>query len=174
MGSPEEDDFLSGFGMTRMIAVQLALRAAVELNVFTIIANSGPEAQLWKKSPEKVYGLTKKSRCLAANDGGVSLASALLFGSEREIVDSFFTLKDAVLEASYKGYNKANGENFFESLEKKPGLNKLFNDYMSVSTKVMLGQVLNVYRGFEEVKELRRNRDFTGDDHLCSSTYSWH
>ncbi|KAF5738335.1 hypothetical protein HS088_TW13G01232 [Tripterygium wilfordii] len=197
MGSQEDDDFLSAFGITRMIGVQLALRAAVELNVFTIIANSNsPEAQLTAKEivakipttnpnaamalekilnllasysilsasprtslsdgkrPEKAYGLTKQSRRLALDNGGVSLASVLLFGSEREIVDSFYTLKDAVLEQSYKGYNKANGETFFESLRRKPGLNKLFNDNMSICSKVMLEQVLRVYRGFEEVEEL--------------------
>ncbi|RVW23690.1 (S)-scoulerine 9-O-methyltransferase [Vitis vinifera] len=38
-------EYLSGWGLS-MIAVQMALKAAMELNVFNIIANAGPNAQL--------------------------------------------------------------------------------------------------------------------------------
>uniref|UniRef100_A0A5B7B205 Uncharacterized protein n=1 Tax=Davidia involucrata TaxID=16924 RepID=A0A5B7B205_DAVIN len=47
MESKEEGlDYLSAWGLGGLIATQMVIRAAIELNVFNIISDSGPEAQL--------------------------------------------------------------------------------------------------------------------------------
>ncbi|KAK9267292.1 hypothetical protein L1049_009715 [Liquidambar formosana] len=189
-------DYLSSWGLSRLISVQMALRAAIELDVFNIIANSGPKAQLSSveivskiptKNPnaanalerilrmlsansllltslrpcpdeetrqERTYGLTVETRCLATNEDGVSSAPQVIFSSERAIVESFYVLKDTVLEPECKPFKKTHGLNLFELASKEPGLNRSFNEVMSSNSKVLFDKVLKVYGGFKEVKEL--------------------
>ncbi|KAK9267510.1 hypothetical protein L1049_009938 [Liquidambar formosana] len=196
MEGHDDLDYLSSWGLSRLISVQMALRAAIELDVFNNIANSGPKAQLSaaeivSKIPttnpsaaaaldrilrmlsanalltaslrpcpngemrqESVYGLTDETRCLLTDKGGNSTAPMTVFLSEKEVVDSFYMLKDAVLEPGCTPFEKANGASFFDYTSKKPELSQLFNEAMATSTKVFFDKVLKTYAGFEEVKEL--------------------
>ena len=77
----------------------------------------------------------------------------LLF-SERMMVEPQYMLKNMVLEPECKPFYSNNGENFYRYAAKEPKFNKLFQEFMTHSSKLFLDEVLKVYRGFEEIKEL--------------------
>ncbi|KAK4572810.1 hypothetical protein RGQ29_031008 [Quercus rubra] len=192
------EDHLSSWMLGNSIVIQMSLRAAIELNIFNIIANAGSEAQLStaeivEKIPttnpnaaitldrilrllsvnsllsmsqrpcqsgddathqEMCYGLTQLTRHLATNKDGVSSASMVLLFSERMMVEPQYMLKNMVLEPECKPFYSNNGENFYRYAAKEPKFNKLFQEFMTHSSKLFLDEVLKVYRGFEEIKEL--------------------
>ena len=59
-----------------------------------------------------------------------------------------------VLEPECKPFYSNYGENFYEYAAKEPKFNKLFQEFMTHSSKLFLDEALKVYRGFEEIKEL--------------------
>ncbi|KAM3730911.1 hypothetical protein ACB098_12G122500 [Castanea mollissima] len=178
------EDHLSSWVLGNSIVIQMCLRAAIELDIFNIIAiNAGSEVQLstaeialsrhWlsvnsllsmSQRPcqsgddathqEMCYGLTQLTRHLATNKDGVSLASMVLLFSERMMVEPQYMLKSIVLEPDCKPFYSNYGENFYKYAAKEPKFNKLFQEFMTHSSKLFLDEVLKVYRGFEEIKEL--------------------
>ncbi|MCL7023154.1 hypothetical protein MKW94_009199 [Papaver nudicaule] len=104
---------------------------------------------------EMVYGLTSSSRCLVPREeDGVSLVEELLFTSDKVVVDSFFKLKDVVLEKDIVPFDVAHGASIFEYAGKEPRLNQVFNDAMGVFSVVVFEAVFRVYDGFLGMKEL--------------------
>ncbi|KAL4596239.1 hypothetical protein ACB092_12G150400 [Castanea dentata] len=180
------EDHLSSWGSGNLIVIQMFLRAAIELDIFNIIANAGSEAQLsaaeivekisttnlnaaitldrilrllsvnsllsMSRRPcqsgddathqEMCYGQTQLTRHLATNKDGVSSASTVLFLSERMMVEPLYKLKNMVLEPECKPFYSTYGATFYEHMAKEP------------NAKLLLDEVLKVYPGFEEVKEL--------------------
>ncbi|KAI3996274.1 hypothetical protein MKX01_026742 [Papaver californicum] len=146
----------------KLICIPMALRAAMELNVFQVISKFGPDAkvsasEIVSKMPntannpkaaiyldrilrllgassilsvftrkkltdgdhhqvnEKVYGLTSSSYCLVPREeDGVSLVEELLFTSDKVVVDSFFKLKNVVIEKDIVPFDVAHGASIFE------------------------------------------------------------
>ncbi|XP_004308310.1 PREDICTED: (S)-scoulerine 9-O-methyltransferase-like [Fragaria vesca subsp. vesca] len=124
----------SAWGLANSITIQMTLRAAIELNVFNIIAKSGRGTDLTSK--EIVSQIPNTNPTLAVlNEDGVSFAPNILWGSKLFVVKSLFQLKYTVLEPESSPFVKANGETIFEFMSSKP-------------------EVFEVYKGFEEVKEL--------------------
>ena len=64
------------------------------------------------------------------------------------------SLKNMVLEPECKPFYSNYGENFYRYAAKEPKFNKLFQEFMTHSSKLFLDEALKVYRGFEEIKEL--------------------
>ncbi|KAI3867346.1 hypothetical protein MKW98_001780 [Papaver atlanticum] len=128
----------------KLICIPMALRAAIELNVFQLISKFGLDAkvsasQLVSKMPnasnnpnaaigdhfkvnqnnggaggpdavvtERVYGLTRASYCLVPREeDGVSLVPLLVLQSDKVIVDSFFKLKEMVMEKDVVPFHAA-------------------------------------------------------------------
>ncbi|OVA13718.1 O-methyltransferase [Macleaya cordata] len=203
----------------RLICLPMALRAAIELNVFNIISEFGPGAQLSsqdlvakipttnpnahiylerilrllaassflsvttrtssKSSPtsiingrngninggdqhhdkkvvtERVYGLTKESRCLVPREeDGVSLVPMLMFVADKVVVESFYNLKEVVLRQGCVPFDMTHGVSIFEYAGKEPRMNKVFNEAMGDFSVVAFDEVLKVYNGFVDMKEL--------------------
>ncbi|XP_062016885.1 (S)-scoulerine 9-O-methyltransferase-like [Rosa rugosa] len=191
-------DYVSAWNLGGLVVTQMALKAAIELNVFNIIANSGPGAHLTSKeivsqisntNPnaaaanlkrilrvlsvhsllsvsqrssssgdktmlEEAYGLTKETLCLVPNEDGVSLAPYIMLASDLDVVKCYSMLKDTVLEPGSLLFKKAHGMSAFEHMFDKPDLTNLFNEAIGQSTIINFEDVLKVYKGFEEVKEL--------------------
>ena len=195
------EDHLSSWMLGNSIVIQMSLRAAIELNIFNIIANAGPEAQLSAAEivaripttnpnaaitldrilrllssnsllsmslrpcqsqsgdaiathQERCYGLTQLTRHLATSSDGVSSAPMVLLFSERVILEPLYMLKNMVLEPDCAPFYSTYGAKFYDYMAKEPKFDQLFHDFMTLSAKVYLDEVLKVYRGFEEVKEL--------------------
>nr|AKO60157.1 S-adenosyl-L-methionine:O-methyltransferase [Papaver somniferum] len=203
----------------RLICLPMALRAAVELNVFNIISEFGPGAQLSsrdlvakipttnpnahvylerilrllaassflsvstrtssspesitntnghhngdtngvvnhdnEKVTERVYGLTKESHCLVPRkDDGVSLVPMLMFVADKIVVESFYNLKEVVLQEGRVPFDMTHGASIFEYAGKDPRMNKVFNEAMGDFSVIAFDEVLKVYNGFLDMKEL--------------------
>ncbi|KAM5574909.1 (S)-scoulerine 9-O-methyltransferase [Rosa sericea] len=190
-------NYVSAWNLGGLVVTQMALKAAIELNVFNIIANSGPGAHVTSKeivaqistmNPnaaaenlkrilrvlsvhsllsvsqrpsssgktvlEETYGLTKDTLCLVPNEDGVSLAPFIMLTSDMTTVKSLSMLKETVLEPGSCPFNKAHGVSAYEYMSEKPELSQLFNKAMGQSSILDFEEVLNVYKGFEEVEEL--------------------
>ncbi|KAL6197419.1 hypothetical protein ACLB2K_033028 [Fragaria x ananassa] len=188
----------SAWGLANSITSQMTLRAAIERNVFNIIAKSGPGAHLTSKEivsqilntnptlageklermlkllsvhsllstsqkpnpvdktkQETSYGLTKEALCLVPNEDGFSFAPVVLWGSAMLVMNSYSMLKCTVLEPGSSPFLKAHGESMYEYMSKKPELCQLFDKVMGVNSYLYFDhKVFEVYKGFEEVKEL--------------------
>nr|AAU20770.1 (S)-scoulerine 9-O-methyltransferase [Thalictrum flavum subsp. glaucum] len=189
MALQEGVNYLSGLGLSRLICLPMALRAAIELNVFEIIFQAGPEAQLSPaeivakiptKNPNaaialdrilrmlgassilsvttmkdgRVYGLTEESRCLVADKNGVSVVPMLLFTSDKAVVESFYNIKDVVLEEGVIPFDRTHGMDFFAYAGKEQSVNKSFNQAMGAGSTIAFDEVFKVYKGFHDLKEL--------------------
>ncbi|KAK9936820.1 hypothetical protein M0R45_013643 [Rubus argutus] len=192
------ESHISAWGLSNSITVQMTLRAAIELNVFNIIAKSGRGAHLTSKEivsqisttnpnlavenlerilrllsvhsllttsqisdpndqtrQETGYGLTKETLCLVPNEDGVSFVPLVMWGSEMHYIKSLYMLKYTVLEPESSPFYKAHGEGLYEYMSKKPDMSQMFDKVMGLNSYLYFEQkVFEVYRGFEEVKEL--------------------
>nr|DAD48971.1 TPA_asm: hypothetical protein HUJ06_018908 [Nelumbo nucifera] len=187
----------TGWGLGRLICIQMSIRAAIELDVFNIIAEAGPGAQLsssemvtkmpttnpnaataldrilrmlgancilsmsmrpcneGEKKHERVYGLTSKSRSLVTTNGeGASVAPIVLASSEKAVIESLYLLKDAVLEQGCIPFNKAHGLSFLEYAAKEPGMKAVFDQALGTRSAIFFHEVLKVYKGFNDIREL--------------------
>ena len=115
-------------------------------------AQSTKTTTIWPK----ILGLCAKEKntLIATNKDGVSSASTILFLSERMMVEPLYMLKNMVLEPECEPFYSTYGASFYEHMAKEPKFGKLFQEFMTYSAKLLLDEVLKVYRGFEEVKEL--------------------
>ncbi|KAI3883221.1 hypothetical protein MKW92_039536 [Papaver armeniacum] len=197
----------------KLICIPMALRAAMELNVFQIISKFGPDAKVSASElvskipkasrnpdaamyldrilrllgassilsvstrmnsgghchvnqnnggtgdhavvPERVYGLTSASYCLVPREEDeVSLVPLLVLQSDKVIVDSFFKLKEMVMEKDVVPFDAAHGTSIFEYACKEPRLNKVFNEGMGAFSVVVFEAVFKYYHGFSGMKEL--------------------
>ncbi|PIA27707.1 hypothetical protein AQUCO_07600105v1 [Aquilegia coerulea] len=189
MAIQEGVNYLSGLGLSRLICLPMALRAAIELNVFEIIFQAGTNAQLSPaeivaniptKNPNaaialdrilrmlgassilsvsttkngRVYGLTDESRCLVADKNKVSVVPMLLFTSDKAVVESFYNIKDVVLEEGVIPFDRTHGVDFFEYASKEQRVNKSFNQAMGAGSTIAFDEVFKVYKGFHDMKEL--------------------
>nr|BEV30395.1 scoulerine 9-O-methyltransferase [Corydalis solida] len=101
------------------------------------------------------YGLTKDSRYLVPSQkDGVSLVPMVLLTIDKYVMESYFQLKDAVLDEGCVPFDKTFGVSIFEFAGKEPKVGKMFNEAMRSSSIFVLDEVLKVYEGFDEMKEL--------------------
>ncbi|XP_026397670.1 (S)-scoulerine 9-O-methyltransferase-like isoform X2 [Papaver somniferum] len=185
----------------KLICIPMALRAAMELNVFQIISKFGPDAKVSASElvskipkasgnpgaamyldrilrllgassilsvstrmnstgdhavvPERLYGLTSASYCLVPREEDeVSLVPLLVLQSDKVIVDSFFKLKEMVMEKNVVPFDAAHGTSIFEYACNEPRLNKVFNEGMGAFSVVVFEAVFKYYDGFSGMKEL--------------------
>ncbi|KAG7960091.1 hypothetical protein I3843_10G104700 [Carya illinoinensis] len=198
----EDGDHFISLQLAGLASAQMALRAAIDLKVFSIIADAGPDAHLsaaeiTSKIPTKdpssaactlermlrvlgansilsiarkplgnngehgrhewTYGLTKKSRCLVSSsttDEATFSTSFILFATEREVLESQRTIKDAVLDPGSSPFYKAYGVNFYDYMGEKPRLRQLFNEFLEVISKLIFEDMFKFYGGFKDLKEL--------------------
>nr|WEG19587.1 caffeic acid O-methyltransferase [Picea asperata] len=102
---------------------------------------------------ERLYGLTPLCKYLVKNQDGVSLAPLVLMNQDKVLMDSWYYLKDAVLEGS-QPFTKAHGMNAFEYPAKDQRFNRVFNRGMSEHSTMLMNKILDTYQGFKEVQEL--------------------
>ncbi|XP_022880297.1 caffeic acid 3-O-methyltransferase-like isoform X2 [Olea europaea var. sylvestris] len=164
------------------------LNAAMELNLFEILAKAGPSSQM---SPGEIashmpttnadapamldrmlrllvsysvltcsvsdgqrqYGLAPVAKYFVRNEEGISLCPLMSFLQDKVFIESWFKLKDAVLEGGVP-FDKVHGANAFEYPGKDPRFNEVFNKAMKNQTTVVLKQILEHYEGFENLKTL--------------------
>ncbi|TJX41903.1 hypothetical protein E8P77_31170, partial [Soehngenia saccharolytica] len=189
-----EEEWLVAMQLGSFSCLPMSIKAATELDVLQIIANSGegiqispaqivaqipkvtnPDAAITldrilrvlashsllscsvttgkNGKPERLYGLTPLCKYLVKNNDGLSLAPLALMNQDKVFIDSWFHLKDAVLEGS-QPFIKAHGVHAFEYLAMDQRFNVLFNKAMSEHSAIMMEKILDVYQGFKDLEEL--------------------
>ncbi|KAL3524477.1 hypothetical protein ACH5RR_017311 [Cinchona calisaya] len=102
-------------------------------------------------SVERLYGLAPVCKFLTKNSDGVSMAALLLMNQDKVLMESWYHLKDAVLDGGIP-FNKAYGMTAFEYHGTDQRFNKVFNQGMSNHSTITMKQILEVYKGFEGLK----------------------
>ncbi|CAL9109438.1 unnamed protein product, partial [Musa textilis] len=103
--------------------------------------------------PSRRYSPAPVCRYLTKNEDGVSLAASSLLIQDKVLMESWYHLKDAVLEGGIP-FNKAYGVTAFEYHGGDARFNQVFNECMRNHSTIFTKKVLDVYRGFDDVKVL--------------------
>jgi caffeic acid 3-O-methyltransferase len=97
---------------------------------------------------ERSYGLAPVCKFLTKNEDGVSLAALNLMNQDKVLMESWYYLKDAVLDGGIP-FNKAHGMTSFDYHGKDMRFNKVFNKGMSDHSTITMKKILETYKGFE-------------------------
>ncbi|KAL2226876.1 caffeic acid 3-O-methyltransferase 2 [Sesamum indicum] len=100
---------------------------------------------------ERLYGLAPVCKFLTKNDDGVSMAPLLLMNQDKILMESWYHLKDAVLDGGIP-FNKAYGMTAFDYHGTDPRFNKVFNQGMSNHSTIIMKKILETYNGFQGLK----------------------
>ncbi|XVE58259.1 hypothetical protein DITRI_Ditri04bG0156100 [Diplodiscus trichospermus] len=124
------------------------LRLLASYSILTCSLRTLPDDKV-----ERLYGLGHFCRFFTKNDDGVTLPSVSLLNQDRVFMQSWYYLKDAVLEGGIP-FNKIYGLTAFEYLGIDPRLNQIFNRAMSDHSTITMKKILETYDGFEGLKTL--------------------
>jgi caffeic acid 3-O-methyltransferase len=99
------------------------------------------------------YGLGPPCKFLLRDQDGVSLSPLLLVHQDKVYMESWYYLKDAVLEGGIP-FNKAYGMGLFEYQRTDPRLKEIFNKSMHHHTTMIMKKILENYTGFQGLQSL--------------------
>ncbi|XP_030512760.1 caffeic acid 3-O-methyltransferase 1-like [Rhodamnia argentea] len=102
---------------------------------------------------ERLYGVAPVCKFLTKNEDGVSVAPLCLMNHDKVLMESWYHLKDAILEGGVP-FNKAYGMTAFEYPRTDPRFNQLFNKAMSDVSNITMKKVLETYKGFEGLESV--------------------
>ncbi|RDX60252.1 hypothetical protein CR513_61620, partial [Mucuna pruriens] len=165
----DEDGILFAMTMMSSVVFPLAVRTAVELGIFDIIARAGEGAklsaediieQVGTKNPEATTMLDRILRLLTSHSMlSCSLAQphqqgqtspkrlyTLTYASKTE-------LKGAIVEGGVP-FNRVYGMHAFEYPAVDPRFNDVFNKAMFNTTTIVMNRVLELYEGFKNINRL--------------------
>ncbi|XP_047337522.1 caffeic acid 3-O-methyltransferase-like [Impatiens glandulifera] len=97
---------------------------------------------------ERLYALAPVCKFLIKNEDGVSNAPLLLMNQDKILMESWYHLKDAVLDGGIP-FNKAYGMSAFDYHGTDSRFNKVFNNGMSNHSTITMKKILEMYKGFE-------------------------
>ena len=97
---------------------------------------------------ERRYSLKPVCKFLTKNEDGVSIAPLLLMNHDKVLMESWYHIKDAVLDGGIP-FNKAYGMNAFEYHGTDSRFNKVFNQGMSNPSTIVMKKILETYGGFD-------------------------
>ncbi|XP_010267679.1 PREDICTED: caffeic acid 3-O-methyltransferase 1-like [Nelumbo nucifera] len=100
---------------------------------------------------QRLYGLAPVCKYFVPNEDGASLASMILLSQDKVFMETWYHLKDAVLEGGIP-FNKAYRVRSFEYHGMDPRFNQLFNRAMLDHTRITMKSILQAYKGFEDAK----------------------
>ncbi|CAL9030611.1 unnamed protein product [Prunus brigantina] len=101
----------------------------------------------------RLYGLSPVSKYFIKNQDGVSLAPLLYLCNDKVTIDSWFHLKDAVLEGGLP-FSQAYGMNVVEYVGKDERFGGVFKDSMKEFNPIFMKKILETYKGFVGLKTL--------------------
>ncbi|XP_048322711.2 caffeic acid 3-O-methyltransferase [Ziziphus jujuba] len=102
---------------------------------------------------QRRYSLAPVSRFFVTNKDGVSLGPLMSLTQDKVFFASWSQLKDAILQGGIP-FNRVYGMHAFEYLEVDPRFNQVLNTAMYNHTTIAIKQILEVYKGFEHIKQL--------------------
>ncbi|XP_074284530.1 caffeic acid 3-O-methyltransferase-like [Silene latifolia] len=102
---------------------------------------------------ERCYGLTPVCQFLTKDDDGVTLGAIGLVMQDKVIMESWYHLKDAVLNGG-SPFQKAYNMSAFEYFGMDSRFNRIFNNGMANHSIITLKKIIENYRGFERISTL--------------------
>lgn len=133
-------------GAATMLDRMLRLLASYDMLSYSL--RTLPDGQV-----ERLYGLAPVCQFLTKNEDGVALSALSLMNQDKVLIESWYHLKDAVLDGGIP-FNKAYGMTAFEYHGTDPRFNKVFNNGMSNHSTITMKKLLENYKGFEGVSTL--------------------
>ncbi|MBA0773572.1 hypothetical protein Gotri_008839 [Gossypium trilobum] len=124
------------------------LRLLASYNVLTCSLRTLPDGKV-----ERLYGLGPVCKFLTKNEDGVTLSALSLMNQDKVLMESWYYLKDAVLDGGIP-FNKAYGMTAFEYHGTDTRFNKVFNRGMSDHSTITMKKILDTYDGFQGLKTL--------------------
>ncbi|KHN23295.1 Caffeic acid 3-O-methyltransferase isoform B [Glycine soja] len=124
------------------------LRLLACYNILSFSLRTLPDCKI-----ERLYGLAPVAKYLVKNEDGVSIAALNLMNQDKVLMESWYYLKDAVLEGGIP-FNKAYGMTAFEYHGTDPRFNKVFNKGMADHSTITMKKILETYTGFGGLKSL--------------------
>ncbi|KAK3194499.1 hypothetical protein Dsin_025809 [Dipteronia sinensis] len=102
---------------------------------------------------KRLYSMNSVSGYFATDQDGVSLGPLMALLQDKVFLDSWSQLKDAVLEGGIP-FDRVHGMHAFEYPGLDSRFNQVFNKAMYNHTTIVIKNIVEVYRGFENVKQL--------------------
>ncbi|XP_073127881.1 caffeic acid 3-O-methyltransferase-like [Henckelia pumila] len=136
----------SGFAATMLDRILLLLA------VHAIVKCSRPEP-LPCGGLERRYSLAPVGEFLTKNEDGVSMAPVSLFIQDKVMMESWYHLKDAILEATTP-FDRVHGMTLFEYAAKDSRFNNACNLSMSNHSVFIMKKIVEIYKGFQGLKSL--------------------
>ncbi|CAI9114797.1 OLC1v1015599C1 [Oldenlandia corymbosa var. corymbosa] len=127
----------------------LHLLAAHSIVKCTVVHHDGDD-----DSVTRLYGLTPLSMCFLPDKEGISRAPLAALFNDRAFLDSWKYLKDAVLEGGSPFQKANNGVGLFEYMGKNSRFAQIFDGAMQKTSTNFTREVLQHYKGFENLKEI--------------------
>ncbi|XP_073045201.1 caffeic acid 3-O-methyltransferase 2-like [Primulina eburnea] len=97
---------------------------------------------------ERLYSLAPVCKFYTKNDDGVSLSPLLIMNLDKVHLETWYHLKDAILEGGVP-FDRAYKMNAFEYQGTDPRFNKVFNSAMSNASTIMMKKIVQKYEGFK-------------------------
>uniref|UniRef100_A0A7N1A4W5 O-methyltransferase C-terminal domain-containing protein n=1 Tax=Kalanchoe fedtschenkoi TaxID=63787 RepID=A0A7N1A4W5_KALFE len=131
----------------------MVLHAAIQLDLFEIMAPDLIMKCSVSSSGSRIYTMAPMCRYLLKNESGVSYAPLLKLLHNKVFMETWSHLKDAVLEGG-SPFHRAHGVHLFEYPGKDQMFNQVFNEAMLNHTTMFMSNMLEGYKGFEQVRRL--------------------
>ncbi|GKA14722.1 caffeic acid 3-O-methyltransferase [Tanacetum coccineum] len=125
--------------------------AAIELDLLEIIAKKGTVGSC--SASELAAQPRRAHKFLIKNEAGVSLAPFMLLNYDKILMESWYYLKDAVLNGGIP-FNNVYGMPVFEYHEKDKRFNNVFSSSMFSYSTMAMKQILDLYDGFNGLTTL--------------------
>ncbi|XP_050156266.1 caffeic acid 3-O-methyltransferase 1-like [Malus sylvestris] len=106
-----------------------------------------------EKCFRRLYSLTPVSKQFVTTEDGVSLGPVLALFQDKVFLESWPHLKDAIIEGE-NPFDRAYGMHAFKYAGVDPRFNKMFNKGMFNWTTILMKRILDLYKGFEHVKQI--------------------
>ncbi|XP_059667328.1 caffeic acid 3-O-methyltransferase-like [Cornus florida] len=124
------------------------LRLLASYSVLNCTVHDLPDGRV-----ERLYGLAPVCKFLTRNADGVSMAPLVLMNQDKVLMESWYYLKEAVLDGGIP-FNKAYGMTAFDYHGTDPRFNKVFNQGMSNHSTITMKKLLETYDGFKGLKSI--------------------
>ncbi|XP_071732094.1 caffeic acid 3-O-methyltransferase-like [Rutidosis leptorrhynchoides] len=106
-----------------------------------------------ESKPVRVYGLAPVAKYLIPNEDGASLGALMLLLQDKVFIDSWFELKDSVVQGGVP-FDKVHGTHAFEYPALDARFNSVFNNAMVYHTTIVMKEILESYHGFDTLKSV--------------------
>ncbi|KAJ4961997.1 hypothetical protein NE237_021907 [Protea cynaroides] len=102
----------------------------------------------------RLYGLAPASKLFVKDKDGATLATYLHIIQDQALINSWYHLKESILEGGGLPFYKAHGENADDYMTKNPKMGEAFISCYFEFNALFMKKVLETYKGFEGVRVL--------------------